>query len=159
MYIQTLEGQMIAIASDHAGYELKSIIIEYLKEKGIDVSDLGTHDAIASVDYPDYGEIVGKAVSSDEAEKGIIICGTGIGISLAANKVNGIRAAVCTNEYMARLTRQDNNANVLALGARVIGSGLALSIVDTFLNTDFAGDDTRHGSRVSKIMNIEKNNL
>jgi ribose 5-phosphate isomerase B len=148
---------MIAIGSDHAGYELKEAIIKYLINSNIEVLDLGTNNGITSVDYPDYGEKVALEVASGRANKGIIICGTGIGISLAANKVSGIRSAVCTNEYMAKMARMHNNANILSLGARVIGVGLAEAIVETFITTEFDSENTRHGCRVNKIMNIEKN--
>lgn len=144
---------MIAIGSDHGGYELKSEIIKHLEERGLQVKDMGTCDC-SSVDYPDYGQAVAEEVSSGKAEKGIIICGTGIGISISANKVAGIRAALCTDGYMARMAKEHNNANVLALGARVIGTGLAIDIVDTWLDAEFQGG--RHAQRVAKISSIEK---
>jgi len=146
---------MIAIGSDHAGYELKSAIIKHLEAKGIPYEDFGTYDSTTSVDYNDYGEKVAVAVSSGTHEKGIIICGTGIGISISANKVPGIRAALCTDTYMARMSREHNDANVLALGARVIGIGLALDIVDTWLETQFETGG-RHQRRVNKFSDIEK---
>lgn len=139
---------VIAIGSDHGGFELKGILTDYLIEKGFTVMDCGT-DSTDSVDYPVYGKKVGSTVVSGDADKGIIICGTGIGISLAANKVTGVRAALCTNEYMAEMARRHNDANVLALGARVIGSELAKNIVQRFLNTDFEGG--RHQRRVDQI--------
>lgn len=144
---------MIAIGSDHGGFELKAEIIKHLGEKGYSVEDLGTCDC-GSVDYPDYGQAVAEAVSSGKCEKGIIICGTGIGISIAANKVPGIRAALCTDSFMAKMAREHNDANILALGARVIGPGLALDIVDTWLTSEFQGG--RHKIRVDKISAIEK---
>lgn len=144
---------MIAIASDHAGYELKSIILKHLADKGIPYDDLGTCDCTTSVDYNDYGEMVADAVSKGTHDKGIIICGTGIGISISANKVPGVRAALCTNSYMAKMSREHNDANVLALGGRVTGEGLALDIVDTWLNTSFLGG--RHQRRVDKFGAIE----
>lgn len=147
---------MIAIGSDHAGYLLKADIIKYLKDKGLEVKDFGTNGP-ESVDYPDFGQAVAEAVSSGECDKGIIICGTGIGISIAANKVPGIRAALCTDSYMAKMTRQHNDSNVLAIGERVIGPGVALDIIDTWLNTEFLGG--RHQNRVSKITEIEKKYL
>lgn len=144
---------MIAIGSDHAGYKLKVEIIKYLNEKEYDFKDLGTCNE-SSVDYPDYGLAVAEAVISGECEKGIIICGTGLGISMAANKVPGIRAAVCTDSYMARMSREHNDANVLSLGERLVGPGLAVDIVDVWLKTEFLGG--RHKTRVDKINNIEK---
>ncbi len=144
---------MLAIASDHAGYDLKCEIMKHLDEKGVSYEDLGTFDGTASVDYPDFGQLVGEAVARSTHEYGIIICGTGIGISIAANKVPGIRAALCTDTYMARMSREHNDANVLALGARVIGTGLALDIVDTWLSASFLG--ARHKIRVDKFAKIE----
>ena len=132
---------MIAIGSDHGGFELKAEILKHLKEKGYQVEDMGTCDC-NSVDYPDYGLIVAEAVSSGRCEKGIVICGTGIGISIAANKVPGIRAALCTDSFMSRMAKEHNNANIIALGARVIGPGLALDIVDTWLTSEFQGWQT-----------------
>lgn len=144
---------MIGIGSDHAGYQLKQEIIKHLINKGYEVKDFGTCSADTDVDYPDYGLAVAKAVSRGECEKGIIICGTGIGISIAANKVRGIRAALCTDSYMARMSRLHNDANVLALGGRILGVGLALDIVDTWLETEFLG--ARHKRRIDKIVEIE----
>lgn len=145
---------MIAIASDHAGFELKSEIIKHLAEIGIPYEDLGTCDCTTSVDYNDFGVLVAEAVSKGTHEKGIIICGTGIGISISANKVPGIRAALCTDSYMAKMSREHNDANVLALGGRVIGAGLAADIVDTWLNTAFLRG--HHQGRVNKFTEIEK---
>jgi len=145
---------LIAIGSDHAGYELKTEIIKYLENKGCAVKDFGTYSADCSVDYPDYAVLVAKAVISGECEKGILICGTGIGISIAANKIPGIRAALCTNTYMARMSIEHNNANILALGSRVIGVGTALDIVDAWLEASFAGG--KHEKRVEKISILEK---
>lgn len=147
---------MIALGSDHGGYSLKKEIIKYLEEKGIEYKDFGTHTE-DSCDYPVYGEEVGKAVASGEYERGIIICGTGIGISIAANKVKGVRAALCGDCYSAEFTRRHNDANVLALGARVIGPGLALKILDIFLNTEFEGG--RHSKRVGLLSEIEARNI
>ena len=143
---------MIAIGSDHAGLPLKEEIIRHLKEKGVEVKDYGTYTS-DSVNYSDYGKKVALSVHSGECDKGIVICGTGIGISIAANKVKGIRASLCTNSYMAKMTRMHNDSNVLALGQRVIGVGVALDIVDTWLNTDFEGG--RHQRRIDKIKDIE----
>ncbi|MCX7842454.1 MAG: ribose 5-phosphate isomerase B [Clostridia bacterium] len=144
---------LIGLGSDHGGLRLKEEIAKYLKEKGYDYRDYGTCDC-GSVDYPDYGLIVAEAVKNGECDKGIIICGTGLGISLAANKVPGIRAAVCTDTYMARMSREHNDANILALGERVTGPGLALEIVQAWLDSEFLGG--RHKVRVDKICAIEK---
>ncbi len=144
---------MIAIGSDHAGYLLKADIIKLLEDKGLEVKDFGTN-CPDSVDYPDFGQAVAEAVSSKECEKGIVICGSGIGISIAANKVPGVRAALCTDSYTAKMSRQHNDANVLAIGERVTGPGVAFDIVETWLATEFLGG--RHQKRVEKISNIEK---
>ena len=144
---------MIAIGSDHGGYDLKMEIISYLNSQGLECKDFGSCNGKESVDYPDYGKTVAEAVSSGEFEKGIIICGTGLGISITANKVPGIRSALCTDSYMARMSREHNDANVLALGGRVVVPGLALDIVETWLNTPFAGG--RHKTRVDKISAVE----
>jgi len=145
---------MIGIGSDHAGFILKAEIIKYLNEKGHTVKDYGTCDSICSVDYSDFGLAVAEAIKNGECEKGIIICGTGLGISMSANKVPGIRAALCTDSFMARMSREHNDANVLALGSRVVGLGLALDIVDAWLGSEFLGG--RHKTRVDKISEIEK---
>ena len=139
----------IAIANDHSAVELKNIIKEHLESKGYEVLNLGT-DSTESCDYPVYGEKVGRAVADGEADLGIAICGTGVGISLAANKVKGIRAALCTDCFCAEATRLHNDANILAMGGRVVGPGLALKIVDTFLDTPFSGDE-RHIRRIKMI--------
>lgn len=140
---------MIAIASDHGGYELKQEIIAYLNAKGIVYEDFGCYSN-ASVDYPNYAKEVGKAITLGKCEKGILICGTGIGISIAANKIPGIRAALCSDCFSAEATRQHNDANVLALGGRVTGSGLAVKIVETFLRTDFSGEE-KHLKRIQMM--------
>lgn len=140
---------MIAIGSDHGGFELKQAIMAHLDKRGLEYKDFGTYDK-ASCDYPEYGKAVAHAVASGEYERGIIICGTGIGISISANKVPGIRAALCTDCFMAEATRLHNDANIIALGGRVVGEGLALKIVDTFLDTPFSNDE-RHIRRISKI--------
>ena len=140
---------MIAIGSDHGGFELKEFVITHLKESGMEVKDVGCYDK-SSCDYPVYGRAVAEAVASGECEKGIVICTTGIGISITANKVKGIRAALCTDPLMAKLTRLHNNSNVLALGAGIIGPNLALEIVDVFLGTEFSGDE-RHQRRIDGI--------
>ena len=143
---------MYAIGSDHGGYALKQEIMKHLSERGIAYRDYGTYSE-ESCDYPDYGEAVGRAVASGECERGIVVCGTGIGISIAANKVRGVRCALCGDCFSAQMAREHNDANVLALGARVLGAGLALKIVDTFLDSAFAGG--RHERRVAKLMAIE----
>ena len=143
----------IAIGADHAGYELKQQIARYLLAQGHQVQDLGTHSP-QSVDYPDYAVRVARAVVAGEAERGILICGTGIGMSIAANKVRGARAAVCTDCYMARMARQHNDARILCLGGRVLGLGSALNVVEVFLRTDFVGG--RHAQRVDKIGALER---
>lgn len=140
---------MIAIGSDHGGFELKKEIMAHLDARGLEYKDFGTYSD-ASCDYPVYGKAVANAVASGECERGIIICGTGIGISITANKVHGIRAALCGDCFSAEATRQHNDANVLALGARVVGPGLALKIVDTFLDTPFSNSE-RHIRRIKMI--------
>ena len=140
---------MIAIGSDHGGFDLKQEIMAHLEKRGLEYKDFGTYTP-DSCDYPVYGRAVAKAVASGECDRGIIICGTGIGISITANKIHGIRAALCTDCFCAEATRQHNDANILALGGRVVGPGLALKIVDTFLDTPFSGDE-RHLRRISMI--------
>lgn len=140
---------MIAIGNDHAGVELKKEVMAFLKQKGYEVKDFGCYDT-KSVDYPDYAHAVAHAVADGEAEKGIVICGTGIGVCMAANKVKGIRAALCHDVFSAEATRQHNDANVLTMGARVVGPGLALKIVETFVETPFSNDE-RHIRRINKI--------
>lgn len=140
---------MIAIGCDHGGYELKQEIMNHLKERGIEYKDYGTYSS-ESCDYPEYARAVAYAVRDGQCEKGILICGTGIGISIAANKVKGIRAALCHDCFSAQATREHNDANILAMGARVVGPGLALKIVDTFLDTEFSNDQ-RHIRRIQLI--------
>lgn len=140
---------MIAIGCDHGGFDLKQEIIDYLKKNDIDYKDFGTYST-DSVDYPDYANAVTKAVLDGRCEKGILICGTGIGISISANKHPGIRCALCHDCFSAEATRLHNDANVLALGGRVVGPGLAIKIVDTFLSTPFSNDE-RHKRRICKI--------
>lgn len=142
---------MLAIGCDHGGYALKCEVMKHLTERGIEFKDLGCDGE--TVDYPDIAEKVCEAVADKSAERGILICGTGIGMSMAANRIKGIRAALCGDCYSARLTRLHNDANVLCMGARVIGAGLALQIVDEFLDTGFEGG--RHAKRVEKIMKLE----
>ncbi|WP_373484527.1 ribose 5-phosphate isomerase B [Acetobacterium sp.] len=143
----------IAIGSDHGGLALKEAIKPFLIEQGHEVVDFGT-GTTDSCDYPIYGEMVGEAVSFGDCNRGIAICGTGLGISMAVNKVPGIRGALCTNEFMAEMSREHNDANVLVLGARVLGDGLAMRIVKIWLETEFAGD--RHQRRIDGITAIEK---
>ena len=145
----------IGIGNDHSALELKAEIIDFLKEKGHEVVDYGTNSP-ESCDYPIYGEKVARAVAAGEVEKGILICGTGLGISLAANKVEGIRAVVCSEPFTAKMSRAHNDCNVLAFGARVVGAELAKMIVDTWLNTECEGG--RHQRRVDLIMDIERRN-
>ncbi len=140
---------MIAIGSDHGGFELKEKVIAHLKERGLEVKDFGTYDK-ASCDYPVFGRAVAKSVAAGEAEKGIVICTTGLGISMTANKIKGIRCAVCSDTVSAQLTRLHNDANVLSMGAGIIGENLAMSIVDTFLDTEFSGEE-RHQRRINLI--------
>ena len=142
----------IAIGNDHTALEMKEAVQVHLEEKGYEVLDLGTNST-DSCDYPVYGEKVGRAVVDGEADLGIAICGTGVGISLAANKVKGVRACVCSEPYTAKLSRMHNNSNVLAFGARVIGVELAKMIVDEWLNASFEGG--RHQRRVDMLMDIE----
>ena len=148
---------MIAIASDHAAYEFKSKIKQHLENKGESVLDCGTFDREKSCDYSDFAVEACKAVQSGKCDKAIVICGTGIGMSIAANKMKGIRCALCGDTFSARMTRLHNDANVLALGERVLGPGLALDIVDTFLSTEFSGEE-RHARRIAKVMKIEEEN-
>ena len=138
----------IAMASDHGGFALKEQLRQYVESKGHEVKDLGCYSPDRA-DYPDYGVACGEAVVKGEADRGIVVCGTGIGISIAANKVKGVRCALCTDPVMARLCREHNNANVLSLGERIVGIELAKGIVDAFLNTGAEGG--RHAERVAKI--------
>lgn len=144
---------MIAVGSDHGGFALKQHILRYLKENGFEYKDYGCFSE-QSVDYPDFALPVAEAVASGEAERGIVICGTGIGVSIAANKVPGVRAALCHDCFSAKATREHNDSNVLAMGERVIGPGLALEIADIWLHTPYAGG--RHQARIDKITAIEK---
>ena len=140
---------MIALGCDHGGLELKKVVMNYLDSQNIEYKDFGTYSS-ESCDYPLYGKAVAHAVADGQCDKGIIICGTGIGISIAANKVKGIRAALCHDVFSAKATREHNNANILAMGARVIGPGLALEIVKAFLETEFSNDE-RHIRRINMI--------
>lgn len=143
----------IAIGSDHVGYELKPDIITYLLDTGHYVEDFGTYTN-ERVDYPDYSKKVAEAVLRDDFDCGILICGTGVGISIAANKIDGIRAVVCSEPYSAKLSKEHNNTNILAFGSRVVGKELAKMIVDEWLNASF--EDGRHSKRVDKIHDLEK---
>ncbi len=145
----------IGIANDHTALEMKKDIIAYLESKGHEIVDYGT-DSAESTDYPIWGEKVANAVASGEVEKGIAICGTGVGISLACNKVSGIRACVCSEPYTAKYSRLHNNCNIICFGARVIGIEMAKMIVDEFFETEFEGG--RHERRVKMIMDIEERN-
>ena len=137
----------IVIGSDHGGYELKQEVMDHLKKRGIEVVDVGCYSA-ESCDYPVYAKPVTEAIQSGDADLGILICGTGIGMSMAANKKKGIRAALCHDTFSAKATREHNNANILCMGARVVGPGLALMIIDTFIDTPFSNDE-RHIRRIS----------
>lgn len=140
---------MIAIGSDHGGYDLKQAVIGYLEEKGIAYKDFGCYDK-SSCDYPIFGRAVAEAVASGEYEKGIVICTTGIGISMVANKVKGVRCALCQDSFSAKMTRLHNNANVLAMGGSIIGPGLAVEITEIFLHTPFSGEE-KHCRRVGQM--------
>ena len=142
----------IAVASDHGGYELKLEILKHLKERGAEYEDFGC-DSTLSVDYPDYCIPACKAVLEGRCNRAVLICGTGIGMSMCANKIHGIRAALCSDTFSARMTRMHNDANALCMGARVIGAGLACDIVDLFLDTEFEGG--RHITRINKVMDAE----
>lgn len=133
----------IAIGSDHGGFALKQQVAAHLEKKGYEVKDVGCY-SLDSVDYPTYGHAVGKAVADGECEFGIVVCTTGIGISIAANKVPGVRCALCSEPYSAHMTREHNNANVLAMGGGLIGTNMALQIVDEFLNTEFSTEEKHH---------------
>ena len=144
----------IVVGSDHAGLKLKTELVSYLKTlDGVELSDLGTHTS-DSCDYPDYARLVAQAVANGEADWGLLVCGTGVGMSMAANKVSGVRAAVISDTFSAAATRQHNNANVLCIGERVVGGGLALAILKAWIATDFEGG--RHQRRVNKISALEQ---
>lgn len=143
---------MVIIGSDHGGFELKNHVVKYLEEQGVEVKDCGIYTE-ESCDYPDIAKQVAEEVKTTSNSKGILICGTGIGISIAANKIPSIRAALCGDVYSAKMSREHNNANILCMGGRVVGRELAFMIVDTFLNTEFLGG--RHQRRVDKITELE----
>ena len=146
----------IGIGNDHAAVDMKNQVVEYLEGKGYEVVNFGT-DTYESCNYPEYGEKVGRAVAAGDVDLGILICGTGVGISLAANKVKGVRAVVCSEPYSAKLSRQHNNTNIGAFGARVIGIATAKMIVDEWLNAEFMGG--KHERRVNMLMDIEKRKI
>lgn len=146
---------VVALACDHGGYPLKAEVLKYLFSQNHEVIDLGTDSAEQSVDYPDYAGKAAEAVVSGRAQKGILLCGTGIGMSIAANKIQGVRCALLSDVYSARLTREHNDANMMALGARVVGPGLALDIIGAFLNTAFSNEE-RHQRRIDKVAELEK---
>ena len=146
---------MIAIGADHGGFLLKEHLKSFLEKKGIEVLDCGTHSD-ASCDYPDIAEVVCGNITSGKCESGILICGTGIGMSIASNKIKGIRAACCSDYFSAKYTKAHNNSNVLCLGARVIGNGLAEELTEIYLSTEFEGE--RHQKRLNKIIDIENKN-
>lgn len=148
-----LKNDILAIGSDHGGYDLKNEIIKYLEENGIKYKDVGSFSA-ESIDYPEIALRVTELINSGECKLGVLCCGTGIGMSLAANKVKGIRAAACSETYSAKFTRLHNDSNILCLGGRVVGAGTACEMIDLFLNTAFEGG--RHQRRVDKIMAIEQ---
>ena len=147
--------EKIIIGCDHGGLELKNEIISHLNKRGIEVTDVGTYTT-DSCNYPDYARALCARIQSGEFERGILVCGTGIGMSMAANKHNGIRAACCSDTFSARMTRMHNDANVLCLGGRVVGAGLACDMVDLFVDTEFEGG--RHTARVQMIADVEKDN-
>lgn len=140
--------EQLGIASDHAGLELKHALVKELQRRGINMRDFGT-DKSASCDYPDFAHKVGRAIQANEIERAILVCGTGVGMSIAANRHLGVRAVVCSEPLSARMARQHNDANVLCLGARIIGAGTATDIVDAFLNGEFEGG--RHSARIAKL--------
>lgn len=146
----------IAIGCDHGGFEVAEVLRAHLRETGIEVKDFGTH-SIDSVDYPPIAAQVARAVTGGAVDLGVLVCSTGIGISIAANKVKGARAAVCTNELCARLTRNDNDSNILCIGGKIVDKDTAVKIMDTFIHTEFEGG--RHARRVKQIAEIEAGNL
>lgn len=145
----------IAIGSDHAGFEMKQIIIEFLKENNIEVVDVGTFNSTEKVDYPDFAKAVCEKIIKSETERGILLCGSGIGVSVAANKIKGIRAGLCHDTYSARQSVEHDNVNVLCLGARVIGPELAKEIVKNFINASFSNEE-RHLRRIKKVLKLEE---
>eukprot|EP00831_Metopus_contortus_P007672 TRINITY_DN1292_c0_g1_i3.p2 TRINITY_DN1292_c0_g1~~TRINITY_DN1292_c0_g1_i3.p2 ORF type:complete len:161 (-),score=24.84 TRINITY_DN1292_c0_g1_i3:168-650(-) len=145
----------VFIASDHAGFELKEILKAYMIEKKYDVEDLGPSEGKTPVDYPDYAKALGMKVVSTEGSKGVAVCGSGLGISIACNKVKGVRCALCHDHYTAMMSREHNDANILAMGARVIGVEIAKEMIDTFMHTKFMSEHPNHPRRVKKIGEME----
>ncbi len=143
----------IAVACDHAGLQLKNVLIEEMQKEGYEVKDFGTYTE-ESCDYPDYVIPTAKAVANGGFDRGVVVCGTGLGVSMTANKVHGIRCAVCHDTFSAKATRQHNDANMLAMGQRVVGTGVALEVLKAFLETDYEGG--RHQRRIDKMMALEK---
>ncbi|HAD23481.1 MULTISPECIES: ribose 5-phosphate isomerase B [Kandleria] len=143
----------IAIACDHGGFRLKNVLIENMKAQGVEVVDFGTYSE-ESCDYPDYASKAAKAVANGECDRGVVVCGTGIGVSITANKVKGIRCALCHDVFSAKATRAHNDANMIAMGQRVIGEGLAVEILNAWLHTEFEGG--RHIKRIEKMMALER---
>ena len=148
-----MNKKILSIGCDHAAVELKSKVIAYLQEKGYEMDDVGTYTT-ASCDYPEFAEAAARAVASGECEKGIVLCTTGIGVSITANKVKGIRCALLSDVMSARLTREHNDTNMMAIGAGIVGKNLALEIIDTWLTTEFSHDE-RHQRRINKLMALE----
>lgn len=146
----------VVIGSDHAGFELKEAVTAFLRERGVEVEDVGTHGN-ASVDYPDFASTVARKVGSGEADFGVLVCGTGLGMAIVANKYRGVRAVPCTTEFAARAARAHNDANLLCLGERLVGVGLGLAIAQAFFDTAFEGG--RHERRVQKIADVEDENM
>lgn len=146
------QNKPIAIGCDHAGFDFKNELIEFLRQNDIEIVDCGCYTS-ESVDYPDIAQAVCEKITSNTCEKGVLICGTGVGISMAANKLNGIRAALCHDYFSAKYTRLHNDSNIICFGARVIGTGLACELLDIFLSGEFEGG--RHATRVDKIMNLQ----
>lgn len=143
----------IAIGCDHGGFEIKNMLLEHLSKRGIECEDFGIYE-LATADYPDIAELVAKAVVSGKCDRGILICGTGIGMSISANKIKGIRAAVCSDHYSVKYTRLHNNTNILCMGGRVIGPGTACELTDLFVDTEFSCNE-RHQKRIDKITDLE----
>jgi ribose 5-phosphate isomerase B len=146
----------IVIGADHAGYEMKQLVVEHLKQQGHEVTDVGTHEPGKPDDYPDFARLVAKNILGGDSERGILICGSGVGVSVAANKFNGIRASVCHDHYSSKQGVEHDNMNVLVLGSRVIGPNLALDLVDGYLEAKFSGEE-RHVRRLNKIKSFEEN--
>lgn len=147
-------SKKIAVAADHAGFPLKEPVIKYLKSEGFDVLDFGTNSTEA-VDYPDYAEKVGEAIKDGKADMGVVLCGSGVGACVAANKIPGVRAGLCHDTFSARQGREDDDTNVLCMGARVVGESLALEILKSFVKADFSGLE-RHVRRLNKVISVEK---